>query len=66
MMLVVNGEKREFGQAPTVDELLALENEQPRHVLVAINGVFVPSSEFSATRPVDGDQVEIINPIFGG
>jgi len=66
MLLIVNGEKREFERPPTVVELLALECEPAKHVLVAINGVFVPASEFAATRPAEGDQVEIINPIFGG
>jgi sulfur carrier protein len=66
MKLVVNGDPRELDAAITVAQLLLLDNEPVNQVLVAINGVFVPPSQHTTTRFADGDQVEIINPIFGG
>lgn len=33
---------------------------------VAINGEFVPRSQYDATQLLDGDQVDIVSPVGGG
>jgi thiamine biosynthesis protein ThiS len=63
--LQVNGEAREAGDGLTVAELLAADHEPPRHVVVEVNGDYVPRTGYGRVLR-DGDRVEIIRPAFGG
>ena len=63
----VNGERRSLG-ASTLDELLDQLGLARRRegVAVAVNGVVVRRSEWSARRLRDGDEVEIVGAVQGG
>jgi len=65
MKLVVNGLEREVPDGSTVASLLKLEREPVKHVLVEINGVYLPAGQYDRTLQ-EGDRVEIILPAFGG
>jgi thiamine biosynthesis protein ThiS len=64
--LIVNGEPREEVDGLTVADLLAGAGEPADHVLVEVNGVYLPPRRFAVQRLADGDRVEIILPAFGG
>lgn len=64
--LVLNSLPREYPDDLTVAALLQLEGEPPSHVVVEVNGVYVPMPEYSTRRLAEGDRVETILPAFGG
>lgn len=67
MKLTVAGEKKEYKEGLTVEELIALENvETPQYVTVTINDEFL-ATEDRATRVLqDGDEVEFLYFMGGG
>ena len=67
MKLTVAGEKKEYRDGLTVEELIALENvETPQYVTVTINDEFL-ATEDRATRVLqDGDEVEFLYFMGGG
>lgn len=64
--VVINGLPREIPVGSTVAELLEHEREPARHVLVEVNGVYLPARDYAARVLQAGDRVEIILPAFGG
>ena len=66
MRLWVNGQDRDLADGLTVSELLDLDGEPVSHVIVEINGVFLPRSRYAVQGLREGDRVEIILPAFGG
>jgi thiamine biosynthesis protein ThiS len=66
MHLVVNGERREVRRGLTIKELLDQDGEPAHHVLVEVNGTYLPTREYGERVLVDGDRVEIIRPAYGG
>jgi sulfur carrier protein len=66
MRLVVNGDIRQVGDGLTVADLLEQEREPIRHVLVEVNGEYVPWRLCAARVLAEGDRVEIVHPAFGG
>ncbi|MDI7266416.1 MAG: sulfur carrier protein ThiS [Myxococcota bacterium] len=66
MRLIVNGFEREVRDGATVADLLDESGEPPRHVIVEVNGIYLPCAEHAARLLGDGDRVEIILPAFGG
>jgi len=66
MVIVVNGEWREVRDGLTVLALLDEERTPAPHVLVEVNGVYVPLRRGEDRKIVDGDCVEIILPAVGG
>jgi len=66
MTLVINGLPREVPDGLTVGGLLEREREPARHVLVEVNGVYLPSVEYGRRVLIEGDRLEIILPAFGG
>jgi sulfur carrier protein len=50
----------------TLDQLVAAQVREPRHVAVAINGAVVPRGEWPKTRLREGDKIEIIKVMVGG
>ena len=66
MKIVVDGEPVEVRDGLTVADLLLQLGEPADHVLVEINQIFVPPAEHATRVLVQGDEVEIILPAFGG
>jgi sulfur carrier protein len=64
--VTLNGESRELPDGTTVAEVLMLIGRGPRGVAVALNEEVVPRGEWSGTRLVDGDRVEILAAAQGG
>jgi thiazole synthase len=66
MNLTINGERRTFGSAITVEQLLGEIGLDPRKVAVERNLEIVPKSEYSGLALDDGDKLEIVHFIGGG
>jgi sulfur carrier protein len=66
MRLTVNGETRQFRDGMSITELLEQEREPAGHVLVEVNGEYLPARLYVARMLADGDRVEIIHPAYGG
>ena len=66
MKVTINGLPRELPDQLSVAALLELEGEPPGHVVVEVNGHFVPAAEHAALHLADGDRIEVILPAFGG
>ncbi len=66
MILIINGQKKNF--AAPLDLQAALEQEGYSDMLVAVarNGTFVAKTDHSATKLNDGDEIEIVAPMQGG
>lgn len=62
----INGEAREFAEAPTCTELIAQLQLTGRRVAIERNGEIVPRSGFSSCRLADGDRLEIVAAVGGG
>lgn len=66
MIITVAGEKKEYKDGLTVNELIALENvETPEYVTVSLNDEFVSKDAFD-TALKDGDNVEFLYFMGGG
>jgi sulfur carrier protein len=61
-------DKWDLGWQPrmSVDDVLVQCKFSHRHIVVAINGVVVPSGEYVSRLVEDGDQVRVIHVIGGG
>jgi len=66
MDIVVNGERRAVPGGLTVRALLDEERMPSAHVLVEVNGEYVPLRRGENREIVDGDRIEIILPAVGG
>ena len=66
MRVTLNGLPRELADGCSVAELLELEGEPADHVVVEVNGLFVPLGEHATRRLAAGDRIEVILPAFGG
>jgi len=67
MKITVAGEKKEYPEGLTVEQLIAAEKvESPLYVTVTVNDEFL-ASEDRATRVLqDGDEVEFLYFMGGG
>ena len=66
MIITVAGEKKEYKDGLTLNELIALENvETPEYVTVSLNDEFVAKDAFD-TALKDGDNVEFLYFMGGG
>lgn len=66
MKLTINGEKQEVPAEQTIEGIVTQLGYDGQAVAVAVNGDFVPRSEYAQTRLNEGDEVEIVAPIAGG
>ena len=57
---------RDTGSGMAIADLLRQEGEPASHVLVEVNRTFVSPGEHQDRVLVEGDDVEIILPAFGG
>ena len=64
----INNEIRQFPQAVRLDDLLQdyRESNPDLAFAVAVNGEFVPRTQYPQTQLQDGDTLDIVNPVGGG
>lgn len=60
--VTVNGEGRELEEGTTLGALV----DSPQGIAIALNGVVVPATSWSATRLAGGDSVEVVTAHQGG
>ncbi len=66
MTVIVNGENIAFDKEMSLTEILKALDYQGESVAAALNGEFVPRSEFDQTTVRDGDTLELVAPMQGG
>jgi thiamine biosynthesis protein ThiS len=66
MRLTVNGEVREAPDSATLADLLASLGIESRRVAVERNREIAPRSQWSAIALQEGDQLEIVQFVWGG
>ena len=64
--LSVNGELKQLADLPTIEQLLELLGYETVRIAVAVNGDFVPRSQYSQTVTNDGDKIDVVQAIGGG
>jgi sulfur carrier protein len=68
LMLSINNETRSFAEPIVLQELLhEWQNQNPDAAFaVAINGEFVPRSQYQFQLLQNGDSIDIVSPVGGG
>lgn len=67
MFLQVAGNKKEYADGISVQDLIKIENvETPEYVTVTLNDEFLKSGTFAETKLKDGDSVEFLYFMGGG
>jgi len=66
LKLSLNGEAVELTDPITLSALLVQYTYQAKKIAVAINGEFVPRSQYDDTHMCHGDQVDVIQAVGGG
>jgi thiamine biosynthesis protein ThiS len=64
--ITFNGFKESVPQGSTVASLLEHFEEMDSHVIVELNGKFIFEQKYAETLVSAGDDLEFINPNFGG
>ncbi len=66
LKLSLNGESTALDHSVSLSELLEQQGYQTQKIAVAINGEFVPRSQYSETPMNHGDEVDVIQAVGGG
>ena len=66
LTISLNGEKVNLLEPLTIIDLLAEKEYQNEKVALAINGSFVPRSQYGDTIVNDNDEVDVIQAVGGG
>lgn len=66
MKIILNGETKEWAEAPMVSAMLVALGVDARKVAVEINRVIIPKSRYESHVLAEGDVVEIVGFIGGG
>ena len=66
LKLSLNGEPATLSPMSYLSDLLEQEGYQSQKIAVAINGEFVPRSQYLETPINDGDNVDVIQAVGGG
>lgn len=67
MILIVAGEKKEYKEGLTVEELITIEKvETPEYVTVSVNEDFIDRAAFGSTVLKENDEVEFLYFMGGG
>ena len=67
MTITVSGEKKEYREGLTVQELIEIENvETPEYVSVSVNEDFIGNDTFKTHVLNEGDTVEFLYFMGGG
>lgn len=62
----INGEAVQLNSQMTIKELLLQQGQQNKRVAVAVNGEFVPRSQYAQTQISNNDEVDIVAAVGGG
>lgn len=67
MTITVAGNKKEYADGITIEELIQAENvETPQYVTVTVNDAFIQTEERATYKLKEGDQVEFLYFMGGG
>lgn len=66
MHLSVNGEKRELLNVNVVNDVLTQLGYDAGKIALAINGEFVPRSQYAIRVVNEGEALDIVAPVQGG
>ena len=66
MQLQVNGEMRHFSSVRVVDDVLRELGYEAKKIAVAVNGEFVPRSQYASHAVNQGECIDIVAPVQGG
>lgn len=66
LTLSLNGESMQCAPIENVAQLLQQQGYESQKIAVAINGDFVPRSQYENTSVNNGDQIDIIQAVGGG
>ncbi|WP_373081834.1 sulfur carrier protein ThiS [Zhongshania sp.] len=66
IFISLNNERRECDAALVLAELLPEWGFECEKIAVAVNGDFVPRSQYGELRLNTGDQVDVLAPVQGG
>lgn len=64
--LIVNGEKLEFNQNITVEDLLVKLNYKSKWLAIQVNDKIIDRNNYAAIILKNNDIVDIIQPVGGG
>lgn len=64
--LFLNGKEENLADLKTVQDLLDQQGLEANSVAIALNGSFVPRSEYLSVEVKDGDELEVLVPMQGG
>jgi thiamine biosynthesis protein ThiS len=62
----VNGEKKEFSETLSLEQLVTELDLHAKRVAIEVNGEVVRRSDWNATLVKDGDRLEIVHFVGGG
>ncbi|MGS2718078.1 sulfur carrier protein ThiS [Eionea flava] len=66
LSISLNGEKTSIDASLSANRLLQTQGYQSEKIALAINGTFVPRSQYDETVINDGDEVDVIQAVGGG
>ncbi|WP_327011605.1 sulfur carrier protein ThiS [Dactylosporangium sp. NBC_01737] len=68
MQLVVNAVTADVDDTATIADVIQglVGDAGPRGIAVALNGAVVPRDTWAATRPADGDTIDVLTAVQGG
>lgn len=65
--ILINDQTTEVSPGTTLAELAAQFGQDPNQpIAVALNGEFVPKSQYPSTQMQAGDALDIVSPVGGG
>ena len=66
MKIILNGQPKEFSQAPRLKNVVEQFCRDTRHVIVEVNGSIIQNTQWSERTLSDGDTIELVNFVGGG
>ena len=67
MLIVINGERREFAQASmALSELVEQLSLVPQRIAVELNQQIIRKDDWQNTNLRDGDRIEVVHFVGGG
>jgi thiamine biosynthesis protein ThiS len=64
--IILNGLKTKISPNTSITKLICLMNENDFHIIVERNHQFIFPQKYSSTIISEGDNIELIQPDFGG
>lgn len=66
MRIILEGLAEEIEAGTTLAQLIESRQEDTVHLIAEINRRFIHRRDYETTVLKEGDQVELIHPVFGG